>query len=261
MGTTTLIQGFDASNIQPFGGGATALPIGHKMLVQIIDADVRGSRNSSGSNNTAGGVSLTFQVLDGEHTGKIGSEWYHIYPGDGNDPKAGEIAKQKLAAIAYATGRLSIGQDLRQWFSVPFRIDTSAQADQPNRTNILAYYDAHGTPVAQLASNASRAVPPAPSFQGQQQPQAQYTAPQYNPSAAVPIATPGFTPPAANNFQNPAPNFSTPPAGFNQPPASAPVQSIAPGFQQPGFNPNSAPAAFTHQTPQQQPAQGQWGRQ
>ena len=288
MGTTTLLMGFDASNIQPFGGGAAALPVGQRMLVQIIDADVRGSRNSSGSNNTSGGVSLTFQVLDGEHQGKVGAEWYHLYPAQDADQKAGEIAKQKLAAIAYATGRINIGNDLRQWFGVPFRIDTTAQADQPNRTNIIAYYDANGTSVQQLASGGGRiqgaapqqaqvqqnyqqSVPnnqPAPGFQNN-------GAPQYNPNAAAPIGGPaagfqntaapaGFAPnnqpaPGFNPNQGAAPGFQQPAAGFNQPPATAPAHNPAPGFQQPGFQNNGAPAAFGQGPAQTQPAAGQWG--
>lgn len=280
MGQTTLLNSFDASNIQPFGGGASPLPVGQRMLVQIIDADVRGTRNASGSNNTAGGLSLTFQVVDGEHQGKIGSEWYHLYPAPDGDQKAGEIAKQKLAAIAYATGRLNIGNDLRQFFGVPFRIDTAAQTDQPQRTNIIAYYDANGTSVQQLASGGSRpAVPssaPAPAQNFQTQP----AAPQYNPQAAAPIgghsqgsfshqAPSGFAPsqPPAPGFQpNHVPSqggFQQPGAGFQQAPAAAPSHNPAPGFQQPGFQQpgfqGSAPAAFGAAPAHNQPAPGQWG--
>jgi hypothetical protein len=247
---------FDASNIQPFGGGALQLPANlQKTLVQIIDGEIRGTKNASGSNNTAGGVSLTLQVLEGEHQGKTGNEWFHLYPDATNDPSSEIAAKARLSAVAYVTGRVRLGQDIRALFNIPFRIDTATKLDNQGkeRVNISAYYDANGTPVQQVAASGGTSAQPAPQFQNQPQQRTQNqpvgappagfntqaASPTYNPANAVPFNT-------QQSVNAPAGGFSTPPAtgpSFNQTPAFG-----TGGFPDPAHTNaapfNSAPANF-----------------
>lgn len=93
-----LTSTFDATTVEP-NNGFGVIPAG-KYLVQAIESDLIPTKNGNGQM-----LVLTFEIIDGEHTGR--KLWDRLNIINSNSQTV-EIAQRTLSSICHACGKLSI---------------------------------------------------------------------------------------------------------------------------------------------------------
>lgn len=128
---------FDANNYEPSRPGIQQLPIsdenGH--LVTIVKSDVTATKD--GQN---GMLVLTYQIIEGEHSGASGVCRLNIYH---QSEQTAEIAYKQLSAICHCTGVMQLA-DSSQLHNIPHRVLVRKQTNDDRYTEIYGWLHADG---------------------------------------------------------------------------------------------------------------------
>lgn len=124
--------------------GIPVLPPQQRVLVQIINSELREDRGEELRSEASQWLELEIDILTGAETGQKIFKTLNICSPDGQTQK---IAERELSQICHATGRLSI-VDKQQLHMVPFYADITVEpardGSEPSNgiVNLSPYYDA-----------------------------------------------------------------------------------------------------------------------
>ena len=148
---------FDANTVDP-QSSFDPLPAGWYKAM-ITESEMKPTRNGNGHY-----LQLTFQVLDGEHAGRI--VWDRLNLANPNQV-AVEIAQQTLSAICHAVGQLTV-KDSAELHNKPMQIKLKvvpATAEYDAKNEISGYKAVDGAPAA-VATAAPSVTQPAAATAG-----------------------------------------------------------------------------------------------
>lgn len=133
---------FDATTVAP-QQSFSPIPAG-VYAAQIVDSDVKPLKSGKGT-----GLSLTFEVLDGEYKGRKVFGNLNVQH---ENAQAQEIAQAQLSALCHATGVIKL-QDSSQLHNKPIRMRVKIRTQEGYEPrNEVTGFEA-------LTGNATQAVP------------------------------------------------------------------------------------------------------
>lgn len=216
-------QMFDPNQWDPNQGDGQ-LPAGTHSVV-IVKSETKATNDNSSSY-----LLVTLKIIDGQYVNLTGPLRLHLF--NTKSAKAVEIASKRLSAICHAVGYLQALPipALTPIFNKPFQVVVTAQADNPEFTEIEKILDIHG-------NAPQRGQVPQPAQQQMMPPQGQMQAPHGGQFVQPPQ---GHQAPA----QAPAQAYGQPPTNYPQQQQQPPVQAPPQQYQQ--------PPQMEQQPPQQQ---------
>lgn len=116
-------RSFDASTVPP-EAPRDLIPAG-KYVVQIINSSLRDVRNKPGNQF----LELEMEIIDGEHARRRLYERLNLV---NDNPKAVQIAEQRMASICFATNKLTV-EDSDDLHFIPFWATVIQQQDRRNK--------------------------------------------------------------------------------------------------------------------------------
>ena len=139
------LNGFDAREVKP-AVGFDPIPAG-QYLVIITESEFKPTKNGVGQY-----LQLTFQVLEGEHKGRL--LWSRLNLDNPNATTV-KIARAELSAICRAVGVMA-PKDSLELHNLPLviKVGHKKRADTGELTNVIKGYEKKGA-AAQPASAAS----------------------------------------------------------------------------------------------------------
>ncbi|MCA9252548.1 MAG: DUF669 domain-containing protein [Phycisphaerales bacterium] len=144
------LQGFDAQQVEP-AAAFEPIPAG-KYLAAITESEFKPTKNSSGQY-----LQLTFQLLEGNHKGRI--QWARLNLENSN-ATAVKIARAELSAICHAVGVMQ-PKDSLELHNIPLVIDVrlKKRPDTGELTNEIKGYSRKETAGASPAQAPSSTPP------------------------------------------------------------------------------------------------------
>jgi hypothetical protein len=198
-----MVLNTDYSQVQPFSGGGSQLPVTTDKLGWLVVIKESGAKETKKKDGTM--CAMKLEIIDGPHKGLVADHNVNV---TNPSQEAMRIGQQEMSAIAHVTGVLRVGNS-QELHNKPFRVLVRKQQGEDKYTEVYAYLDANGNEPGQAG-------------RGPMQPQTFQQPPQTGFQAQPPQG--GFQP------QQPAQQWQQPPqGGFQQQPAQQPAQG---GFQQ-----------------------------
>ena len=144
------LKGFDAQQVEP-AAAFEPIPAG-KYLAAITESEFKPTKNGSGQY-----LQLTFQLLEGDHKGRI--QWARLNLENSN-ATAVKLARAELSAICHAVGVMQ-PKDSLELHNIPLVIDVrlKKRPDTGELTNEIKGYAKKETAAAAPAQAPSSTPP------------------------------------------------------------------------------------------------------